>query len=62
MIINFIAKLKAKNICKLMSAEYFNELMYLKLMDIDKFCFKECIKIPGKKLSVKEENCLSNYF
>ena len=38
-----------------------SELMYRKLLDFDQFCFKNCVKVPGKKFTVKEENCLSPF-
>ncbi len=36
-----------------------NQAVIRKLWDFDKFCFNKCVKVPEKKFSVKEENCLS---
>lgn len=41
-----------------MEAEASNAIIR-KLWDFDKFCFNKCVKVAEKKLSTKEENCLS---
>ncbi len=43
-----------------MNPENATEHMMRKLLDYDKLCFDVCIKMPEKKFTMKEENCLSN--
>ena len=36
-----------------------SEYILRKLLDFDKVCFNYCIKVPEKKLTTKDEVCLS---
>ena len=39
-----------------------SEYILRKMLDFDKVCFNYCIKVPEKKLTTKDEVCLSLIF